>query len=318
MNCWITTFRKAHGGTLFIVFVSLAWSFQLYGQSERTFNYEFFINTDNDSYLLSNEDDYYTNGLEIGFQFLLKPIKNQKKKIAGMALGQKIYTPASIKDTTIDFLDRPYAGWLYLQSYLSLFPKDAQLRFAFDLGVTGELSGGEAVQTLLHEVFNFDEPKGWKNQITGELTANASFQYQKEWINLGKWGMYTTTDIQAGTLFTNAKQGVGFRLGRFTPMHATAFSKSRLGEKNLSSEFFFFLGTSAKYVLHDTTIEGSLFSIESVHTEVATDWIFEQQLGIFYAKDRWTLNAIVFFMNNETEEAVSHAYGRLSLGYRFF
>ena len=73
------------------------------------------ICSENDNYLWSSEDRYFTNGLELRYSYLSPSsyrnsgFHQAQKSIISFAIGQEIYTPDNTKYSAIQYFDRPYA-----------------------------------------------------------------------------------------------------------------------------------------------------------------------------------------------------------------
>src|SRR5580704_357164 len=98
----------------FALFISLLITCSSFAQTHKD---EFGIQTDNDSYLFSGSDKYYTDGLFFYFRHALtvksKDTASLQNKILGFELGQKIFNPQSGAIPSPIYIDRPFAGYLY-------------------------------------------------------------------------------------------------------------------------------------------------------------------------------------------------------------
>src|SRR4051812_2392623 len=103
----------------FLLIVILASSCITFAQSHKN---EIGIQTDNDSFLGQGSDRYYTNGIFIYYRHALKVNEGDSKlknKVLGFEAGQKIFNPQSGSIPSVDYLDRPFAGYLYIGSTLN-------------------------------------------------------------------------------------------------------------------------------------------------------------------------------------------------------
>ncbi len=140
--------------------------------------------TDNDSYLANGSDRYYTNGIFIYYRKAL-PIKDEKmtdpaKKIFGIEVAQKMYTPKSASVYHSKDIDRPFAGFSYLAVHYNILNySESNILLSLQLGVLGKASGAESLQHAIHRLFNLYEPHGWEHQIGNYFVINLSSSYNK-------------------------------------------------------------------------------------------------------------------------------------------
>jgi len=160
----------------------------------QTHSNEIGIQTDNDSYLAQGSDRYYTDGIFIYFRHALAIKDNQssylQNKILGFELGQKIFNPQSGYVPSRQYIDRPFAGYLYVGSTLNFLYKDeSNIKLGAQIGVVGPASGAEQVQTFVHRTFGFYTPSGWQYQIKNDAEINLSAEYNRliarsSWIDI--------------------------------------------------------------------------------------------------------------------------------------
>ena len=81
--------------------------------SQQKFSKEFSLVTDNDLYVSTVKDQYYTNGLFLSYRYLFSHIGELSKKIFEIQLGHEIYTPYKSTVNSVLEHDRPFAGYLY-------------------------------------------------------------------------------------------------------------------------------------------------------------------------------------------------------------
>ncbi len=94
------------------------------------------ISFDNDTYYYT--DYYYTYGLEIDLglplfsktpwnRIFLK-VKNSSCNTSGISLSQRLFTPKNIRDTLVQFNDRPFAATLELVQYTFSYNNNTGLK----------------------------------------------------------------------------------------------------------------------------------------------------------------------------------------------
>lgn len=235
----------------------------------------FSFSGDNDAFFQQDED--YSNGLFFSYTSprLHQPTLPLSLTYWGtdsidkfdITLGQKIYTPSDIKSDTALADDRPYAGYLYLESsYLSLSPDYAQ-RINLAFGTTGENSFAEEVQKNVHNGISASDPKGWKYQIDNQFIASLGYvahnSIDRAAFTLStEWELSSIYEANISNFRSDASTGVMFRIG-------TNLSNS-MGAANINDEhafrpgmisssesaWFLYAGAKARYRFNDITIEG--------------------------------------------------------------
>jgi len=296
-----------------------------FGQS---FKNEFGFKTENDAYLATLNDRYYTNGLFIYFRRAIDPAKFSdkiEKKTYEISVGQKMYTPYWGQVAKKEDQDRPFAGYLYASgAYSVFFKKESVLKTSVEIGTVGPNSLAQDAQRFLHKTVGFYTPDGWDYQIKNELAINLAAQYSKllvrsndQIVDLSGQGY-----ANLGTTFSGLGASVLFRAGRLNQLFNSAYHNAVIGNAKTSalnkSEFFFYAKPQLNIVAYDATIQGSLFNDDSPVTFGTKPIVFEQQFGVNYSSKRFTADFNIIFKTKEVESiAKAQNYGGLSLYYRF-
>lgn len=135
-----------------------------------------------------DSDRHYTNGAKIEMTFdptfgtawrerLLPNRWAGGRLAAGVVVGHHIYTPEDITLLSPPVDAHPYGGWLYVGGYIQRTDGTRHDHLELDLGVIGQNSGAEAIQTFVHAVAtDQNEPRGWSNQLTSAVAVNVRFQ----------------------------------------------------------------------------------------------------------------------------------------------
>jgi lipid A 3-O-deacylase len=204
------------------------------------------------SFTLENDlffqtDKYYTNGVQLTVSERLDSrldiTKTVLEKVCGIAgcgadideflfaqtrVGQLMYTPVKIRDPLPQPLDRPWAGLLYYAADYQFGSKDERVftTISGQVGVIGPGALAEQTQTWIHKVTKNDLPKGWGNQIGGELGLLASIEKRhaiggvtKTESNEKPVEIRTTGywRIAAGNIMTFAGAGLKLAIGKDLP-----------------------------------------------------------------------------------------------------
>jgi len=174
--------------------ISLLVSYWAIAQN-KPYKNEIGIQTDNDGYLARGQDRYYTAGNFLYFNHALdiKDTSRLVNKILGFELGQKIYTAQSGIVLTPNYVDRPFAGYLYVGSSLNLLYKNEHnLKFEAQMGFVGPHAYGKETQDLIHKIFGFYTPDGWEYQIQNDFELNLSAQYNGSVFRIDQFDMAFT------------------------------------------------------------------------------------------------------------------------------
>jgi len=292
------------------------------------FKNEFGFKTENDAYLATLNDRYYTNGLFIYFRRAINTnelSENIEKKTYEISVGQKMYTPYWGRVPNKEDQDRPFAGYLYGGAAYSIFyKKESVLKTSIEIGTVGPNSLAEDAQRFLHKTVGFYTPAGWDYQIKNEIAVNLSAAYSKL--------LYRTADHAAdfsgqgytnlGTTFSGLGASILFRAGKLNQFFNSAYHNAVIGTSKTQRiseyEFFFYAKPQLNYVAYDATIQGSLFNNDSPVTFGVKPIVFEQQFGVNYSSKRFTADFNIIFKTKEVKSvAKPQNYGGLSLYYRF-
>jgi len=294
----------------------------------QNFKNEFGFKTENDAYLATLNDRYYTNGLFLYYRRAINPEKtgeNIEKKIYEISAGQKMYTPYWGQVAKKEDQDRPFAGYLYAGAAYSVFyKKESVFKTSIEVGTVGPNSLAQDAQKFLHKTVGFYTPAGWEYQIKSEFAVNLSGNYSKlihrssdDAVDFSGQGY-----ANVGTTFSGLGASVLFRAGKLNQLFNSAYHNAVIGDaktKNLNNtEFFFYAKPQLNVVVYDATIQGSLFNNNSPVTFGVKPIVFEQQFGVNYSSKRFTADFNIIFKTKEVKSvAKAQNYGGLSLYYRF-
>jgi lipid A 3-O-deacylase len=297
----------------------------------QTHTTEIGIQTDNDSYLGQGSDRYYTDGIFIYYRQALK-VENSsdlQNKVLGFEVGQKIYNPQSGYVPSAQYVDRPFAGYLYVGSTLNfLYKNESNLKLGVQLGVVGPDAQGEPVQTFVHRTFGFYTPGGWQYQIKNDPELNLSAEYNKL-LARGSWiDVSLASYVNLGNGFTGAGIGPMVRLGSFNQLFNSVSTQSTAIRNNSveplhKNELFFYYKPQINYVAYDATIQGGLLESHNDPNseEITLDkepFIFSQRVGVAFTTRRFTFDIAAIFHTQEVKEMnLSEQWGTVTGVYRF-
>ncbi|HEX8514068.1 MAG TPA: lipid A deacylase LpxR family protein [Allosphingosinicella sp.] len=211
---------------------------------------------------------------------------------AGFAGGQNMYTPADISFTGPQPNDRPWAGLLYVSrtartSYVE--PKlmaQRQDRLEVTLGILGPASLAKETQTLWHDLWDFQPPNGWDNQLRNEPILQLRYETALRWPQEdgGKMDLIPRLRVNVGNAFTSLEAEVTGRIGRnLSGFGATANpamavpAAEKVTERALGlagarwlSSYNLFLRGGIKAVARNITIDGNTFARDHALVERTT------------------------------------------------
>lgn len=296
--------------------------------SAQIFKQELSFTTENDIYFY--QDRYYTSGTFVNYRYATGAAKrinnpNLIKTTTEFEFGHEIYTPYSAKAPDPALHDRPFTGYLYGAAAFNRFYKnESMLRFKAEAGIIGPPALGKEVQMGYHDLLNIYEPKGWEYQLKSEMGLNLSLDYQNMLLRSSNKMADVTLVSSAllGNTFSGANLGMLIRLGKLNYLYESITNNSLISldpPEKKSWELFLYTIPRINYVAYDATIMGGLFlKDKGPITFDAKRFVYSQQIGISLSAERWSANYNIVLKSREVKsEAKAHAYGSISLAYRF-
>lgn len=289
------------------------------------------VQSDNDAYRLQRKDGYYTNGVFVQYGYLPKlnlHIKQEKELVkitSWYSIAQKIYNPENHRSYLLWNMDRPYAGYLFVQKGFRFFYKSGNmLRADFSAGTIGRYSLAEKVQTHYHDALGLTKIRGWETQIEDVFGINGhvEFHYNLKFCNAKTFSLAATIESNLGNHFINASTGVLAKIGVFNSPQGSAFYDARIGygkEKEVSkTEGFVYLHPFVMVQAHNSTLQGKMFSnSKNGFTTGINHFMYGHQWGVLVAKQRWTADLSFIFRQKEAKTMrKNEKYASISLAYR--
>jgi len=299
-----------------------------------TYKNEYGIQVDNDGFLAQRSDRYYTAG-DFGYFRHALTIKDTassklKNKILGFELGQKIFNPQTGVIPDAIYIDRPFAGYLYLGTNLNLLYKnESNLKLQVRVGMVGPHAYGKDIQELIHNTFGFYHLSGWEYQVQDAFQLNLSAEYNKLLTRGSNKDLSFNSRADLGTGIIGAGAGFLFRWGTFNQLYNSFSTNSTVSANHIKTlhdeEFFFYYKPMLNVVGYDATTQGNLFKSTPATNEILVSpntFLFTQDVGGAYVKGHWVLNAAIIFETRETPLMSrtghwGHQWGSLSGVYRF-
>ncbi len=288
-------------------------------KSDRYFRFSY----DNDFFTAMDEN--YTQGynIELVMPFLkknpanylfFKP-KNSMYKY-GLSWEHIGFTPDNYTDTAIQYGDRPFASAFMFKSFAIATNTNNAARFtsSFSWGMLGPAAFGNEMQTEIHRATGNVLPKGWRNQIENHVVINYEVGYEKMLVQLGQYfRINANTNVQAGTLFTNASVGVNMIAGIINKPFTPTADKSKFA-------LYVYAQPVGKVVGFDATLQGGLIGDESIYKITSADMQrFTGQLnyGLVLQTGVMFFEYSQSFQTKEYSFGNNYRYGGVKFGFRF-
>ena len=300
-----------------------------YSNSQEKFSNEISFITDNDLYISTVRDRYYTSGIFLSFR-QLKDNKNNAfvKKIYEWKIGQEMYTPYKSTVVSINKHDRPFAGYLYGGFSINRFAKTHIFNTSIQLGVIGPNSYAEELQEFIHDIYGFKKAIGWEHQIKSAFALNFNAEYLKPLLNAenNHFDITWFNSLNFGTVYTNAASGFYSRIGFIKLQNQTntiAFNSNLNNNKTNSyrvKESFLYFKTMLRYALYDATLQGSFLNKKSPVTKELVPLVFDLELGLKFTINQFSFGYIFNYNTSKSKELrynYGNKYGSIAINYLF-
>ncbi|WP_417800356.1 lipid A deacylase LpxR family protein [Tenacibaculum sp.] len=296
--------------------------------SQHKYAKEFSFINDNDLYISTHQDRYYTNGAFLTYRFLSKnQNKNVDKKIYEIQLGHHMYTPYKAIVETVEEHDRPFAGYLFGSFGVNKFyTNESILKTAIQIGAIGSSSFGEELQGIIHKIYGFKEATGWNYQIKDAVTLNLKADYIKKITRDNLFDLTWVSSARLGTVYTDFSTGLYSRIG-FKPLeniiNSIAFHGNLNNQNtnfNNKAEVFLYLKPMLHYIAYDATIEGSFLNNGSPVTFDIKPFTFTTEIGIRFTSNRFNFGYVVNYHTKKLKSSrvpKGNFYGSIQLNYQF-
>jgi len=290
------------------------------GRAQQKTNFEIGLQLDNDSFVSTFNDFYYTNGIFAFANYTSKKSTDEKKIIHGFRLGQQIFNPRNVKSPFPEDHNRPYAGYLFGEYNLTKMYRSNQVfGISFRTGIIGPDSKAEDFQNWMHRNFGFGDIIGWEYQIKNLFAAQVGMNYSKPILNADSFDFHWYTKAEIGTAFTGISMGPLARISflkSIAPMQDSNFYNS-LGKTE--KELYFFIVPKVNLQFYDATIQGSLFNDDSPVTFGLKPWRFKGEAGLRFRYSHYNLSCSFNYTTDEIRNSSSTGfyYGSIISSYTF-
>lgn len=293
--------------------------------------HEFGFITDNDLYASFSLDKYYTNGLEVFFNSVAKTTPASfNKRIRAIKIGQKMYNPFHYNIESVNFQDRPYAGYVYL-NYSELIANTKHLiSFGVEYGFTGEKTKARETQNFVHKYYGKRFSNGWDTQIQekkafGIKASYVRTLYAKEESKVQVTFLNNTT---LHSIFSNISSGLGFKINlesenRLNSLDNSSFYQTSIQNKNQSwsKEIYIGLKSYMTYQFKDYTVTGELGNTNFLTQKEFNikPWVWYNDIGVYWNLKKWNISYHRIFHTANLKHLNTNLirYGSIYLTYKF-
>jgi len=308
------------------LFFSCLLSGLVFSQNQHSKSFGFI--SDNDVYVSATQDQYYSNGLTLQYQFLSK-ITSEKlvKKIYTVQLGHYLYTPFRAFVPDVANQDRPFAGYLFADFGITKFYKnESSFKMTYQLGILGPSAQADQIQIWYHRTFGLPHIAGWAYQIQDQLGANVNLSYIKNvaYTSNKQLDFNAFAEAKVGTIFDELTLGFVSRIGFKTlnPIYNSVLFNSNIGNEKTAhpiKEVYFFVKPQLSYVAYNATIQGSLFNDNSPLTFDSKPIKASVQLGLKWASKRFNYGYSITYLSKavDNNRVKKHKYGTITMIYKF-
>lgn len=282
----------------------------------------FRITYENDFF--SATDEYYTQGINL--ELVSPAMKKNPLAYAlirpnfgyvryGLGFQHNGYTPSTVSYNEIQYGDRPFAGTMFLQTFMIAIDSAKKQRFTSSLstGVIGPLAGAGQMQRSIHKWLNNYTPHGWDNQIQNDLILNYQVDYEKQLIGLGKvFSLAANGSARVGTLSDKAGVGVTMMIGYFE----SPYSSAKAGKNDF--RIYAYEHPEFSFIGYDATLQGGVFDHDSPYTIKAGDInrvTFQNRFGFVAQYQRIYLEYFLAVSSREFEQQKMHTWGGIQVAF---
>ena len=244
-------------------------------------------------------------------------------------VGQNIYTPTDISQTTVQTNDRPYAGWLYIGTSHSRETNNYFETLEFDVGILGPASGAEFIQKEWHKIVDTRPTLGWDTQLKNEPGFSFTYMRARQFnIFPGEkthgFGLDFTPHATAalGTIYTHASIGGTLRIG--TGRQREIVTPNRVQPSMPGTDYYrdgpwslyAFIAVEGRAVGRNAFIDGNFFS--KSHSLNKDTLVGDLAIGlVFFTKEYRFAYTHTFRSDEYKDQSGGHYFGSFSITKTF-
>lgn len=274
-------------------------------------------------------DYYFTQGMTLGVVHpalrhspvnRVLPAPAGTTRYHGLRLHYDGFTPLRIQDDFIRVGDRPYASYIYAESFqVANDPaRRCRLTTALSIGFMGPAAGAKGFQTKLHAWLGAPTPRGWDYQVRNDVVLGCAAKLEKQLLAVGRGAeVVGAATASLGTLYTYAGAGARLREGLFNPYFSRLGVAGRGGRSGLRRAQLYTEGQlEGRLVGYNATLQGGLLRRDNPYVLPAravrrTVTRATGTVGLGYEGVRVQLSA--FWVSREFRGARAHKYAQLGL-----
>jgi hypothetical protein len=247
------------------------------------------------------------------------------------SLGQNLYTPSEISQSTQDPDDRPWAAHLYLSMGLVTATDDHLDELEVSAGVVGPWALGKQTQTFVHKYITPDSPtpKGWSNQLNNEPALVVGWQRrypQYASVSGGGLSLGVTPHygVTLGNVYTFANAGFNIRLQPEKDDWQDAPVRVRPAPPGTGFfeipdddwSWYLFAGMDSRAVARNIFLDGNTFS--DSHSVDKNYIVLDANAGLALTFGRYRMSYTFIYRTKEFKgQEDPSVFGALSFGVRF-
>ncbi len=305
----------------------------------------FTLLVENDSIGGRGTDENYTSGVRLSYFDASAEMPKFASRIANLiptfdindsssvfySLGQNLYTPEEVSQSSQDLNDRPWAAHLYISMGLVTITGDHLDDLEVSIGVVGPWALGKQTQSFVHKYITPDSPtpNGWSNQLDNEPALVLGWRRQfPQYIKATGGGLTASASphygITLGNVYTFASAGLSISLSpkedawqdapiRVRPgMPGTGFFETP--RDNWS--WYLFAGLEGRAVAHNIFLDGNTFS--DSHSVDKNYFVADANAGLALTYGRYRVSYTLAYRTREFKgQSNPSVFGAVSLGYKF-
>jgi lipid A 3-O-deacylase len=275
-------------------------------------------------------DKSYTNGTRISLFYIKKKPSDflidrflpkagdSSENVFGVGLSQLMFTPNDITKSNFQSDDYPWSGTLFITYNLYSYNEKKKYDFQteLDFGFTGPVSLARQTQTMIHEIVNYEEPKGWNNQLRNSLIVNLNFtaeqqlfQHRKFFEVIGGGQLMVGTGTNGGALYSL------IRIGKMNPYFQGLIKHYSGSEERSKVQFYFVFKSKVQLVLSNASLQG--VTLEGNRYRPIKNTVANYSFGAVLVIDRFSISSTQTTSTAWMEGLYGHTWGNFTLTYFF-
>lgn len=268
------------------------------------------ISFQHDNDFLLGIDRYYTAGTILGYSRIF----NSHSQLM-INVGQLTYTPRELFNRNVNSLERPFAGYLYIDGAISRASGSTLYTLTAEVGIAGPQSLAGDAQVRYHELINEFIPS-WASEIANSAHGNVYGNYIADF-SLPDAVFFSNlslkSEVALGTRQIYAEQNIHLFLGR----RAALSSSTAFGRLGAAPEFYGFVNVGYRYAALDALIQGHPWGDDSDFTLPIINSMFKVGAGGVYRGANNTYKIVYNIQSKSTAREGNSKWVSLIFARRF-